>query len=53
MRILNEGYRMNTKITRFNCFSKICVLALWTKVDLELEGLNVYMAAGDLRTLIT
>ena len=41
MRVLGEGYLMNTNMTEFRWFFKnLCIIALWTKVDLALEGLK-------------
>ena len=37
LRVLSEGYSMNTNMTWFGWFSNICVL--WTKVVLALEEL--------------
>ena len=40
-RVLSESYPMNTNMTGFRWFfQNICVLVLWAKVALALEGLN-------------
>ena len=39
LRVLSEGYPMNTNMTRFRSFSKIFA-SLWTKVASALEGLK-------------
>ena len=38
---LSESYPINTNMTGFRQLSKnLCILVLWTKVALELEGLR-------------
>ena len=41
LRVLSESYPMNTNMARFIWFSKnLCILVLWTKVALALEGIG-------------
>ena len=41
LKVLSEGYLMNTNKTGFGCFYKdLCFLVLWTKVASALEGLT-------------
>ena len=43
LRVLNEGFPMNTNMTGFRFFFKnLCILVLWMKVTSALEGLNVH-----------
>ena len=39
-RVLSESYLINTNMTAFKWFSKICVLVLWVKVALALKELG-------------
>ena len=43
MRVLNESFSMNTKITGFRWFLFFCILVLWTKVASALEGLALLL----------
>ena len=38
-RLLSESYLMNTNMTRFRFSKNLCILVLWTKAALALEGL--------------
>ena len=40
LRLLSENYPMNTNMTGFQWFSKVCVLVRWTKLASALEGFN-------------
>ena len=42
LRVLRESYPMSTNMTGFRWFfQNLCVLALWPKVALALEGLTI------------
>ena len=48
LKVLNESYPMNTNMTGSRCFSKFCVLVLWTKVASALVGLRFLSALREL-----
>ena len=48
LRVLSESYLMNTNMAGFRWFLKnLCILVLWMKVALALEGLKLPVIWGD------
>ena len=47
LRVLIESYPMNTNITGFRWFSKICLLVILAKVASALEGLRIHRSTEE------